>query len=266
MTDINIVVVYNNETLLEQMKDSIISKDASGSLSYEVIALDNTRGRFKSAAEAYNYALDNLCGAKCVVFCHQDIIFKEHSLQDIYDICSVNDRTLIGAAGVMNNRHNGWNAGATISAMSEGKDGIKKYDSLSKGTTREVFTLDECLIAAHRELFDEVRFDPVVCDGWHLYAVDLCLQCHLKGIRVLVYDANIIHLSGGNLNKSFYACESKLARKYRRDYKEICYTCGWTYTNPILLVLLRWDKRFRIRHKCRRLIYRATRLFSRNTE
>ena len=117
--------------------------------------------------------------------------------------------------------------------------------TLEKGTTQEVFTLDECLIAGNREVFRNLRFDEEVCDGWHLYAVDLSLQCQVKHIPVMVYGANIVHLSGGTQDESFYTCERKLVKKYRKEFPLISYTCGWAYTNPLKYFILRIYRRIR---------------------
>lgn len=121
--------------------------------------------------------------------------------------------------------------------MSLEKEGWK-YRTLTEGTIKDVFTLDECLIACHSDVMQKVSFDSKVCNGWHLYAADLCIQCQIKGIKVAVFDADIVHLSHGNTDNNFYICERKLAKKWRKDFQKISYSCGWTYTNPILYWLL----------------------------
>lgn len=109
------------------------------------------------------------------------------------------------------------------------------YQSLAEDAIEDVFSLDECLIAANKKVFEMLRFDEQICDGWHFYAVELSLQCHVKKLGVKVFDANIVHLSGGNVDDSFYVTEEKVVRKYRRQFRKISYPCGWTYTNPIFM-------------------------------
>ncbi len=107
--------------------------------------------------------------------------------------------------------------------------------------------MDECLICGSRELFSQLRFDEETCDGWHLYAAELSMQCQVRGNPVKVFDADIVHLSGGDPDKSFYSCEKKLAIKYRAHFSIISYTCGWAYTNPIKYSLLTLYRKIRYR-------------------
>lgn len=231
MYQICIVVVYNDKALVDQLNNSL--KDTN--VLYKLYAIDNTAGKFKSAASAFNYALKEkiVRSAEVLIFCHQDIIFKKNSLEVIYSICKENHQILIGAAGVENKGSHS----QIISSMSLEKEGWK-YRTLIEGTIKDVFTLDECLIACHRDVLEKVQFDSEVCNGWHLYVADLCIQCQIKGIKVAVFDADIVHLSHGNTDNDFYICERKLAKKWRKDFRKISYSCGWTYTNPILYWML----------------------------
>lgn len=38
----------------------------------------------------------------------------------------------------------------------------------------KVQTLDECLVIIVKKTFDKLQFDELVCDDWHLYAVNYC--------------------------------------------------------------------------------------------
>lgn len=239
--DIAIISVYNNKKLNEQMLESAL--ESKGELSCLFYSVDNTdNAQFHSAAEAYNSVLNVLPNTEVLVFCHQDILFLHNSLQTIYDLCSNNKKTLFGAAGVENVGHG--DKARIISSMAAEQEGWN-FTTLPKGTTQDVFTLDECLICGSRELFETLRFDEQVCDGWHLYAAELCMQCHVKGIDVKVFDADIVHLSGGTTDSSFYACEKKLVKKYRKNFPIISYTCGWAYTNPVRYAFLKMYRRLR---------------------
>lgn len=223
MSRIVIITCFNNKQMLEQMKNSVYKESGISEKECKIFAIDNTKNKFSSAAKAYNYALRHVTKAEVLVFCHQDILFLEHSIEDIIQVCLEYPETLFGAAGVKNVGNKRDNRIISHMAM------IKpewKYETLEEGTTEEVFTLDECLIAGTSELFKRLVFDETVCDGWHLYAADLCMDCKRKGIPVKVYDANIAHLSGGNPDKSFYECERKFVKKYRNDFKIISYSCG----------------------------------------
>ena len=234
-TRVDIIVCYNNEKLYRDLEKSIQDRGGSG-VQWNIIGVDNTKNSFRSAAEAYNQAFKNSTG-ECVIFCHQDVLFLEKSLSAIAEKCLNFPHTLWGAAGVEK-------AGQIISNMSVLKEGWK-YGTLEKGSDAKVQTLDECMIAASRSLFEKFQFDEETCNGWHLYAVDLSLQCILQNYEVKVLDANIVHLSGGNMDYSFWKTEKSLVKKYRGKIHKINTTCFWTYTNPLLFMLLRLYRRVR---------------------
>lgn len=226
MKNINVVCVYNNQKLYDGMVASF-EKTVPENLEYACIPLDNTKNEFKSAAKAYNYAVENLCDAEVIIFCHQDIVFYEGAVEKIYKYCLEDKNCLFGAAGVE------YPNKGIVSGMRQNQY-ESKYDSMNGNDTVDVFTLDECLIAASADLFKKVKFDEKLCDGWHLYAVDYSIQCHVDNIRVAVIDLDILHLSGGNVDKVFYKFERLLGIKYRKHFKKLYFTWGWTYTNPIL--------------------------------
>lgn len=234
MTNIALVSVFNKPELADQMVNS--AKICSGNCTCLYVTIDNQgNGAFSSAAAAYNAVLDKGLDAEVFIFCHQDVIFLNSSIQEIYQLCRKNPQTLYGAAGVENIGHG--EKSRIISSMAIIQQGWN-YKTLPKGSTRDVFSLDECLICGNRKVFQTLRFDEQVCDGWHLYAAEFCMQCHLNGIGVKVFDADIVHLSGGNLDKSFYQCEKRIVKKYRNVFPMISYTCGWSYTDPVRYFLL----------------------------
>lgn len=97
------------------------------------------------------------------------------------------------------------------------------YNTLPRDGEKEVFTIDECFIAGSKELFQKVRFDEKACDNWHCYAVELSLQCHCDGLCVKVFDADIVHKSGGNLNDEFFYTFYKIAKKYRKNTNRLAH-------------------------------------------
>lgn len=241
MSKLTIIICYNNTKLLNQLKSSIVNAGIQPQ-EIEWMALDNTNQRFTSAAEAYNYALKHVKDTEVIVFCHQDIILLQDSLKTLYELCIKNPYVLFGSAGVENVGHGSKNR--IISSMAMIQEGWN-YKTLKKGTTKDVFTIDECLFGANSKLFQKIKFNEKICDGWHLYAVELSLQCQVKGYPVRVFDANIVHLSGGNQDKTFYDCEKKIVKKYRKDFTIISYCCGWAYTNPLKYFALRTYRRIK---------------------
>ena len=95
---ISVVCVYNNpeilnDYLLKSLKDQIAEK--------ELIKIDNTEGKFSSAAEALNYAGKKAKG-EYIMFVHQDVDLSSNSwLEDAEEILNtIPDLGIAGVAGV----------------------------------------------------------------------------------------------------------------------------------------------------------------------
>lgn len=78
-----------------------------------------------------------------------------------------------------------------------------------------------------------MQFNEELCNGWHLYAVELCLQCHNNGINVCVLDCGIEHLSKGNVDNSYNIAFMELLERYKKNFYIITTTCGWGYTHTL---------------------------------
>lgn len=229
MKKISLITVYNNASELADMTESAKNQK---NVDVEFISLDNTNGDFSSAAKALNYGAMQANG-DVLVFLHQDIVFcSDYVLEYVYNFLSVHEECLCGAAGVENDFKN---RRLTLSSMYQG-DMDNRYDTID--SPREVFSLDECFMACKKSLFSKIKYDEKLCDGWHLYGVDLCLQAKVKGIKSFVLPLDILHKSIGNVDDSFAVALNKLAVKYRKNFSFICTTCSFIYTNPIKRALL----------------------------
>ncbi len=228
MKSISLISVYNN---VEKMREMVDSAKKQCDVNIDYVLLDNTDFKFKSAAKALNYGIKKAVG-EVVVFLHQDIIFLDpNQLSLIFDFAVENKNVIFGAAGVKSKAGPPPRDSSILSSMYGGK-GKNKYNTADKPTT--CFTLDECLIACHRECLTNLSFDEVNCDGWHLYGADLCLQANLDPkLCVMVIPMNVWHKSNGNADRSYYKTQNKLAKKYYKKYKIINSTNGFAYTNPI---------------------------------
>lgn len=235
-TRIDIITVYNNPS---QYKTMLASLENSSFQHYNIIALDNTQRQFSSAAQAYNHALSMHCTGDIFVFCHQDILFPENELQRIAELCAKEENTLFGAAGVKNDGANR----VIISSMSD--PNVPKYKTLCPGEVKEVFTLDECLIAGNKNVFNKIHFNDELCNGWHFYAVEFSLRCQQNDINTKVYDSNITHLSAGKIDASFRECEKRIAKAYRNQYRVLSYPCGWCYTHKTDEIIFRIKRRIK---------------------
>ena len=155
----------------------------------DIVMLDNTGGRYKSAAEALNIGLQT-ADQDLVVCCHQDVFFPEDWAKKLYiniekaKKVSCGKMGVLGTAGVLN-------TGEKRGYMQDGDYGYWNEDGPRFGPVQ---TVDEsCFI------FDKssgLKFDERF-DHFHFYGADLCLQALHKGLINFGIDAPVIHYSGG---------------------------------------------------------------------
>lgn len=222
--DVSIVCVYNNEAQYKDFVGSLMRQ----TVAYELIGLDNRNSRWKSAAAAYKYGVD-LAQAPVVLFSHQDILFLDDSfLRDFVALVTSNSEMVVGVAGAA--LSNDGRSRDLLSGMYQG-NALRRHKTIHDLTP--AMTLDECLFGCSKRVFERISFDEATCDGWHFYAVDFSLQALRAGLRVEVMPAEVIHLSGGTRDDSYYLAQEKLKRKYAGVFEVIATTCGWTRTSDI---------------------------------
>ena len=226
MKKISLITVYNNKEMLDEM---LASAEKQKNVDIDYVMIDNRENTFSSAAEALNYGTTKAIG-EVYVYLHQDIeLLEDTALEKIYDFAIDNQNVLFGVAGVKKRFHKSDEL-PILTSMYAGPN-KRKYCSLQ--TSADCFTLDECLIACYQDVMKKVSFNDEVCDGWHLYGTDLCLQVGLlPDLKVMVLPMPYVwHKSNGNADKSYYETQDKLAKKYKGKYKIIDTTNGFQYTS-----------------------------------
>ena len=184
----SIICVYNSREAFEKyLMPGLLGQTAE----YELIALDNTGGRFRSAAEALNEAARKARG-KYLMFVHQDVALGSP------DFLERVERTLdpmpgLGIAGVAGKKEN---SRLVITNMEHGTPPEHAGHIRVKDVT-EVQTLDESLAIVPSAVFRELQFDERTCDGWHLYVLDYCLSARTRGYKVCVLPEKVYHASRG---------------------------------------------------------------------
>lgn len=214
----SLICVYNDEDQLYAMALSAEEQTAR----VELVPVSGSDGRFASAASALNFGA-LAASAQTLIFLHQDVEFTEYDiLERLIGLASAND-AVFGVAGAAGN----FFTKSIVSSIEESTGEKRfKHDTLQQDIA-SVSTLDECLIACSRRIFNEVGFDEVTLDGWHLYAVDFCLTARMKGFESYVVRSGVWHKSSGSLDDNFREYESRLARKYAAVYPEVVTTCTW---------------------------------------
>lgn len=195
---VSVICCYNRAAEYAAMCETLKAQ----TVPCEVIGVDNSDGKFSSAAAALNWGAEQAQG-NVFVFLHQDILFtKEDSLAQLIRVIVQTPRPVI--AGLFGAKH--------------GKDetyieDFKIYE-----------TVDECCLAMSGETWRMLRFNETLCDGWHLYAVELCLRAQNAGVLICAKDCGIRHLSNGTVDKNYMRTYRKLLLTYK-DKKWLATTC-----------------------------------------
>ena len=187
--DFSIICIYNNEEKLKSELQKSLEKQKN--VTYETIFIDNTNQKYRNAKDAFCYATEKATG-KYFMFLHQDIIFEhENTLETIYNILEKNnDFGIAGVAGQCGNE--------TISNIFHGKDRTK-VSNTNIDQIKQVDTVDECLFVIKKDLYKKITFDNLICEGWHLYAVEYSLLMRKNGQKVIVIPIELYHKSKGRL-------------------------------------------------------------------
>ena len=225
---ISVICVFNNREILESCLLKSLSKEEN---TFDLVLVDNTEKAFSSAASALNHGAQKAKG-NFLAFVHQDVVFGEKfslsELENQMDALPVG--SIAGAAGRLNED-------GVITSMTHGEPPSPAGTIRPKSPT-ECQTVDEVMIGVRREMFEEIMFDPLVCNGWHLYGVDFCLSAGERDYKSFVLPMDLHHRSPGySMDDSFYEILKKVVSKHKNNYKTIYSTNGiW----PTSVFKLKW--------------------------
>lgn len=227
---ISVICIYNNKEILNNY---LLKSLKTQTVDYELILIDNTENKLKSAAESFNNSAKDAEG-KYIMFVHQDIdLLTDNWLKNAEDtLDSIPKLGIAGVAGKLNIKKG---------IITNIKDGIPPKCA---GTTKiknitRVQTLDECLFIIPKSIFKILKFDEELCDDWHLYAVNYCLDVIKLGFYVYVLPLSLYHRSSGfSISEKYYQTIKKMLHKYKHDYKWIYTTVGdWNTSYPFFIQL-----------------------------
>ena len=221
---ISVICVYNDKTILESCLLSSLQKSSH---SYDLVLVDNTKRAYSSASEALNYGAKKAIG-DYLLFVHQDVVFGDSfSLDELEEKLSMLPaNSIVGAAGRVDRR-------GVITSITHGEPPEPAGSELIDRPTLSQ-TLDELLLVVHRRVFDKIKFDEDVCNGWHLYAVDFCLSAKKCDYESYVIPLDLHHRSSGqSMNKSYYSILKRVASKHRDRIPTIFTTMGIWKTSRI---------------------------------
>ena len=226
---ISVVCVYDDRETLETC---LLQGLKAQMTECDLVLVDNTESRFKSAAQALNYGGGKAKG-DYVVFAHQDMVLgSESSLNEIAKtLDQLPDLGIAGAAGC---------AEGVLGTLSNTSHGTPPRPAGTAGTITaptKVQTLDECLTIVPKDVFGTLKFDEEACDGWHLYAVEYSLSVKMLGLSAYVVPITAYHKStGGSLQADYYKTLKRVLTKHRNHQRKIFTTCGvWDTHTPLML-------------------------------
>lgn len=242
----SIVCAYSNKDIFDRYLISSLQKQSA---EYEPVFVDNCEKQFSSAAAALNYG-GRQARSKYIMFVHQDVDFE--SATWLADAGKMLDALpglgVAGVAGISENGRNLRERGRNIITHGPQRTAWEFGNAIEKPEI--VQTLDCCVLIVPGAVFEKIQFDEVVCNNWHLYGEDYCLQAKSANLNTYVLPLSIYHasqgavrntradivLSLGALPPEYYRTLKALIGKYRGKYKYIYTTNGeWNTYQPVII-------------------------------
>jgi hypothetical protein len=225
---ISVICVYNNRKILD---DYLLKGLNDQTAESDLVLINNTAGRFSSAAKALNYGGEKATG-DYLMFVHQDIdLISNTWLEDAERImASLPSAGIAGMAGA-SDKHRG-----LYSNLKQGNPPVPAADWPVERLL-EVQTLDECLMLIPKVVFDKCKFDEDVCVDWHLYSVDYCLSIKNLSYKAFVLPLPGYHRSTGySMSKGYYTTLKRIFIKHKGRYPIIYTTMGfWNTSKSVYL-------------------------------
>jgi len=218
---ISVICVYSDNRVLN---DVLLKSLGNQTVKYELIALDNRDKRFNSAAQALNYGGVSAKG-DYIMFVHQDMWLGSDSwLEDVERV--IESLPNLGVAGVAGMSEKGKNWAEKVKFSIDVYDHGHWEDIGRVDKAMEVQILDECILIVPRPVFNRLRFDEDIFDGWDCYGADYCLSVKKLGLKAYVIPGSCSHccLRAGYQIwefKELLKYHKKLYLKHRKNYRVI---------------------------------------------
>ncbi len=211
---ISILTIANDEDMYKRFM-SLLSNQKD--IEYEMLCVDNYDNHIVSARQAFMEKVEEAKG-DIILFIHPDIVFlNDNVLHDfIESFCSINNVGVVGIAGspteVVNNNR------IILSNILHGSD--RHRAGVEIDSPKEVQTVDECMFAIKTNILKKIGF--LNYEGYHLYAVELCLSCLLNGLDNYVVPVDVWHISDGrSLNPQYVKTLRRMARDFSESFEYI---------------------------------------------
>ena len=218
-TKLSIVIVYTNIIQLSEAVSCIEKQTFYPFI--ETILLDNRKNDFLSASRALNFGAKKSTG-DVVVFMHQDVyLWDTKLLENYYNFLIGNPRSIVGIAGVAKSDEK------LYYDFCETKRKLYRGNS-TNGEIIPAISLDECMFAMMKSLWQQLQFDEEVCNNWHFYGADICFNNIINGggKNYIISTRGACHESTGNpFNGAFRKNLGAIMMKYKGKLPRILTSC-----------------------------------------
>lgn len=214
-TKCSLITMYNDKTIAREFEENLATQQE---IDYELISIDNYSREYASIREAYNEAFQKSCG-EYIVFLHPDIRFlANRALADIIHRCEeIKDFGVVGIAGAAPGKRG---ERVVYSSIVHGENKVNPGELICDA--KEIQTVDECLFIVKREVFARIGFAKK--EGFHLYAVEYCLDMILEGRTNYAVPAQVWHMSSGkSMDPSYVVQLEEVLKVYRKNF-DVIYT------------------------------------------
>lgn len=217
---ISLITCSRNEPSWDLHQRNILKTAGTDDIQY--IRIDNRDNRY-SLCSAYNEGIKRAEG-DILVFMHEDAFLAEGGWAEKL-VKKFKDQS-IGLVGVAGTQYLFADNPAWVTA---GRPFIKGQviHELDKGAKyfltvfdwqredADVVAVDGLFFAIRKSLFDQIHFDDITFNGFHLYDMDICMQV-LKTHRLIVTtDILVKHFSGGSFDEIWKTYAFRFIQKYR---------------------------------------------------
>ncbi|HEX8429499.1 glycosyltransferase [Hymenobacter sp.] len=221
---ISIIICSRDKEALRSVSQSLA---ATIGVPYEIIAIDNSKGRY-TIFQAYNVGIEK-SKFNILCFMHEDISFETYMWGEKV-IESFKSNKNLGLLGVAGSSYkpvvpSGWSFDSACSQTTymnivqhykAGNTQNKIYNNPRNESLSQVVAVDGVWFCTTRSVVAQFKFDDIYFSGFHCYDVDFSLTVLQKYEVAVTFDILINHFSEGSFNDSWITETIKLHEKWRK--------------------------------------------------